>query len=264
MRNINILNTSQLSSLGLSQTSKGVLLKWNTSDKYYKSGELKYGTFSNLQPVIECICTDIRNKLGIKGANYSLQIINTDGSDEFDKQEILCCVSDNFLKDDETLITFAKHYRNYNDKITYERIINDFKEYEEEINQMIVFDFIVNNVDRHFNNFGYISNGNRKFCPIFDNGLSLYSDLGVDDIRTINRNKYASKKFDRSKPFKNKHISQIKLINKLPEINLNNSNNDFIDIIRKYENYLGKERMEAMISLVEERLDYVRKIYSDV
>lgn len=64
--------------------------------------------------------------------------------------------------------------------------------------------------------------------------------------------------------FGKKHKLQIKLINKLPNINLNNTNEDFINIIKEYEDYLGPERVLAMCNLLEERLDYVRDLYTNV
>ena len=64
--------------------------------------------------------------------------------------------------------------------------------------------------------------------------------------------------------FEKKHKLQIKLINKLPNINLNNTNEDFINIIKEYEDYLGPERVLAMCNLLEERLDYVRELYTNV
>ena len=127
--------------------------------------------------------------LGFDGVDYTLQTINSNGSEDFEPQEILCCVSKNFLKEGETLVTFGKHYKSYNDTITYDKLINDFPEFQQQINQTLIFDFIVNNIDRHFNNFGYIINEKIRYCPIFDNGLSLYSDLSLEDIKAINKNK---------------------------------------------------------------------------
>lgn len=261
---INNIKTSALASIGLSQTSKGVLLKWNTKNYYYKSGSLHYGVFNKTQPVVESICSKIRTLLGFTGVDYHLEIVKSDGTDQFEPQEILCCVSRNFLKCDETLITFAKHYKSFKGTLTYDKLINDFKEFEEEINQTLIFDFIVNNIDRHYNNFGYIINGSRKYCPIFDNGLSLYSGLTSDDLININKKPYLNKRFDKSKPFAQKHISQIKLINNLPKINLCATNEEFINIIKEYEGYLGKDRYIAMCNLLKERLDHVRKLYSNV
>ena len=63
--------------------------------------------------------------LGFNGVDYTLQTINSKRSEDFEPQEILCCVSENFLKEDENLVTFARHYKSYNDKITYEKLINE-------------------------------------------------------------------------------------------------------------------------------------------
>lgn len=260
---INNIKTRDLYVIGLSNTSKGVLLKWNSNNKYYKSGSIHYGIFNKTQPVVECICSKIRELLGFNGVDYYLEILNSSGTNQFEAQEILCCVSENFLKSDEALVTFAKHYKSHKGMLTYEKLISDFKEFEEEINQTLIFDFIVNNIDRHFNNFGYIINGSKKYCPIFDNGLSLYSDLSSEDIININKKPYLNKRFDKCKPFAQKHISQINLIENLPKINLSSSNEDFIAIIKEYESYLGKERFTAMCDLLKERLNYVRKLYSN-
>lgn len=44
---------------------------------------------------------------------------------------------------------------------------------------MIVMDFLINNVDRHLRNFGFIFKYNDivKFSSLYDHGLSLYSDI---------------------------------------------------------------------------------------
>ena len=47
-------------------------------------------------------------------------------------------------------------------------------------------------------------------------------------------------------------------------MDLNNTNEDFINIIKEYEDYLGPERVLAMCNLLEERLDYVRDLYTNV
>ncbi len=61
---------------------------------------------------------------------------------------------------------------------------------------MIIFDVIIVNTDRHFGNFGFLidSHTNKivKTAPIFDNGLSLFSDDMDDDLEQIN--KYAKTK----------------------------------------------------------------------
>ena len=57
--------------------------------------------------------------------------------------------------------------------------------------EMLLFDVIILNVDRHFGNFGLLidntSNKIIKPAPIFDNGLSLFYSAMDDDLKDIDR-----------------------------------------------------------------------------
>lgn len=63
---------------------------------------------------------------------------------------------------------------------------------KQSLNDMIVFDFIIENWDRHFSNFGFLIDNNSqniiKLAPIFDNGYSLMCrDLQSDfELRDYN------------------------------------------------------------------------------
>jgi len=62
-------------------------------------------------------------------------------------------------------------------------------EFYEALVDMIVFDVIIINTDRHFGNFGLlVDNSTNKIvkpAPIFDNGLSLFYDAMEDDLERI-------------------------------------------------------------------------------
>jgi len=62
---------------------------------------------------------------------------------------------------------------------------------------MLIFDVIIVNTDRHFGNFGFLvdsyTNKIVKTAPIFDNGLSLFHDLLDDDMEFLD--KYAKTKY---------------------------------------------------------------------
>jgi len=62
---------------------------------------------------------------------------------------------------------------------------------------MLIFDIVILNTDRHFGNFGFLvdSNTNKivKNAPIFDNGLSLFHDALDDDMEVLD--KYAKTKY---------------------------------------------------------------------
>lgn len=62
------------------------------------------------------------------------------------------------------------------------------------LTEMIIFDVIILNTDRHFGNFGLLVDNSRneivKVAPIFDNGLSLFYGAMEDDL--LNIEQYAS------------------------------------------------------------------------
>ena len=62
-------------------------------------------------------------------------------------------------------------------------------EFYKSLVDMLIFDIITLNVDRHFGNFGLLIDNNRnkiiKPAPIFDNGLSLFYDAMEDDLERI-------------------------------------------------------------------------------
>ena len=63
------------------------------------------------------------------------------------------------------------------------------EEYYEALIEMLIFDVIILNTDRHFGNFGLLvdntSNEIVNIAPIFDNGLSLFADALDDDLDNI-------------------------------------------------------------------------------
>ena len=71
---------------------------------------------------------------------------------------------------------------------------------------MLQFDYLINNTDRHFGNFGFIRNVNtlefQGVAPIFDNGNSLWFDSPVELISPFIQPAY---------PFSEKQEKQVKL-----------------------------------------------------
>ena len=126
---------------------------------------------------------------------------------------------------------------------------------------MIVFDFIINNTDRHLNNFGFICDENEnilRFSPLFDNGCSLFNDIQIDE-RFINKFDIADRK-SKSKPFRTNQYKQIKLIDST-SLNLNVN----IDIKNICEDLLTKEyitvkRIDIIEKLVKRRMEHVRNL----
>ena len=68
----------------------------------------------------------------------------------------------------------------------YKQLGEDFYEH---LKSMLVFDAVIYNEDRHFGNFGIISNNHTGEiiapAPIFDNGLSLFNFATMDDFENL-------------------------------------------------------------------------------
>lgn len=75
------------------------------------------------------------------------------------------------------------------------------------IENMIRFDFLINNVDRHMGNFGFLRNVETLewigMAPLFDHGNSLWFDEEDINIRLLNQE---------AKPFRSDQNKQIKLV----------------------------------------------------
>lgn len=255
----------RLNSVSLKTSSKGVLHKWiatiNNTRYYIKTGNLRYREFSNTEPVMECIAYEVGNLLGFRCAEYSLSKIHLKESDIWDEQNILVCMSKDFLSKGETFMSMYNVIRHSIDISTsdlYSTIINKYPNLELDLNSMIVFDYIFNNPDRHLKNFGLIyEDGNMKeFSPLFDNGLSLFCGEILDvPLTKLSR-------MDNCKPFKSRHSQAMKLVKALPKLNLSISDTEIENVFKKYRSYLGEKRYKIMVELFFRRLCDARRLYS--
>lgn len=79
-------------------------------------------------------------------------------------------------------------------------------DFRQDLDNILAFDFIINNEDRHYGNFGFLRNAETLewlgLAPIFDNGNSLWFFTDDREIR------YGE---DYSKPFRQRHSDQLRL-----------------------------------------------------
>lgn len=136
------------------------------------------------------------------------------------------CYSENFLKDDEEIITLYRlisflttnTQKWMKQNVGYDRYLKVcelagsigceyFKEY---LSFILTLDALILNEDRHLNNICFIKRKGKYFiAPIFDNGLSLLSDIndypiGVPLSQSIRKVKF--------KPFSVKYEKQLKYV----------------------------------------------------
>ncbi len=130
-----------------------------------------------------------------------------------------------------------------------------------DINNILVVDYIINNVDRHYGNFGFIRDAAtlefKGLAPIFDNGNSLW--YNVPDFEMITRNQPA-------KPFRDIQEKQLQLIAEF-DIDFGLLEQDSIYQLANEcfrlpgaARRITETRLESIIRLVEYNIGKVRRL----
>ena len=169
----------------------------------YKEGSAPY----DQQPYNEVFASRLQELLDLPHVNYSL----VQDRDE----EKAYSVCETFVTPDTEYVP-ALEILNAVPKLNYENSYQHFLRCIEalsipvsrqELDDMLLFDYLINNADRHYGNFGFIRNvQTRKFlgmAPIFDNGNSLWY---------LQLNKRMKLKDQPAKPFCDTHAEQVKLL----------------------------------------------------
>ena len=231
-------------------TSDGWLKKkWKIIDG--KRCLLKAGSQPFYQePYNEVIASFIMTKLGIMHTPYLLFL-------EDDQAYSVC---ENFTTCQVELVTawyVMQTEKQENHISTYQHYLNCCGKYDipnlvEEIDKMIVVDFLIANEDRHQNNFGLLRDVKTlKFigvAPIYDSGSSLFFSQATEYMGATRDLK--------CKPFKTRHESQIKLVQSFDWLDL--SKLDGIEYeIRDLccdAKYISSQRREEMIRILKGRI----------
>ena len=169
----------------------------------YKEGSAPY----DQQPYNEVFASRLLELLDLPHVNYSL----VQDSDE----EKAYSVCETFVTPDTEYVP-ALEILNVEPKLNHENSYQHFLRCIEalsipasrqELDDMFLFDYLINNADRHYGNFGFIRNvQTRKFlgmAPIFDNGNSLWY---------LQLNKRMKLKDQPAKPFCDTHAEQVMLL----------------------------------------------------
>ena len=190
-------------------TSKGDQPKWQSNGRWYKADLLGY------EGLAEVVISRLLRKSNVKEyVDYEPARVL------YGEEEKTACVSKNFRAANEILLPFERLHRAYRgcglaaelahmetgEKIRY--TVNflaqatGLEQVGPYLTMLLELDSFFLNEDRHTNNLAVIRKENTneyRLCPVFDNGLSLLSDLndypmGEDIYRCISRVK--AKPFD--------------------------------------------------------------------
>jgi hypothetical protein len=207
-------------SLLSSVTSKGNQIKWKTGDLWVKLDSLGYEGLAEELTSIVLSCTNLKHaeyKSSIVYARPLCQDRQGCVSKDFIVPKYDFITLESLLRKDENLYACIDKLSSYNAFLnvvkSVRRLINlDMSKY---LANMLLFDCIVLNEDRHRNNIGVLYNKETKKyeCSlIFDNGLSLLSDtedypIGIDIVKNVCRVK--------SKPFSDSFFEQMSVVRDL-------------------------------------------------
>lgn len=203
----------------LSSTSKGNQLKWFKNNFYIKADSMGY------EGIAEVLVSELllHTHTNYDFINYFLcSIRSTD-------RTLSGCYSVNYLKENESFISLyrllqLRHHnlgtelKRYNGKDLVNFVIEETKhvsgvDITDYLGFMIRLDALILNEDRHLNNINLIYDSDTekyRLAPIFDNGLSLLSDIrDYPLIESIGRNINHVK----SKPFSTSFKKQVSYIN---------------------------------------------------
>ena len=152
-----------------------------------------------------------------------------------------------------------KSQKKANHLTTYQHYLNccaafGISNAQQAVDQMIVIDYLLANTDRHYNNFGAIRNANSLewigSAPNYDSGTSLWCNTPTKLIRPLASDLP-------SKPFKETHEEQLKLVSSFDWVNfeaLQHFGNRVCEIFAESP-YLDSERCVCLSSALDQRIE---------
>ncbi len=163
-------------------TTSGMLPKcWrriNNKIYLYKAGTSGMAN-TGMEPYSEFYASQIANSMGINHVEYKL----------VKWRKNICSVCELFNNIDISYVPMYKFIKNKDIKNTANFLLNLGQDYYDAFVDMLVFDALIFNTDRHYGNFGLLvdnkTNKPIKTAPIFDNGLSLFNYAMDDNLKSV-------------------------------------------------------------------------------
>lgn len=189
MESINLDRAVKTENIG--HSSKGNQFKWRQGDCWYKADYMGYEGLAEV--VVSRLLYEGQTPEHVR---YDpIQI-------EYDGRVVNGCVSRNFLREAEELVTIERLIRQFTgrnlvqelakmpeveDRIRYlvENVVEltGLKDFGAYLTALLEIDAMFLNEDRHTNNIAVIYQRDKdafRLCPCFDHGLSLFSDTTMD------------------------------------------------------------------------------------
>lgn len=159
-------------------TTNGMLPKcWRRIDRkvYLYKGATSGASNTGNEPYSELYAYEIGSALGMKVVPYKIS--------KWKKQ--LCSVCELFTSKDIAFVPVGRIVKTGGMKAVREYYEDLGAEFVDALNDMIVFDALIYNTDRHFGNFGVLVNSKTNKiiapAPLFDHGNSLFNFVGEEN-----------------------------------------------------------------------------------
>jgi hypothetical protein len=249
-RMLDLRNNVWMTAIGTS--TGGMLPKTVAGNRYIKMSAYNqaHGVYGN-EAVFEVLASRIAENLGVDCVKYELAdaLVYRDGK-EFVTE---VCVSEDFRKGRET-VPFEKFYslNKLHGETTVE-LINRFG-LTDAIHKMMVFDFIICNLDRHGKNVELFTEP-IEVAPLFDNSFSLLGKIPESGIMTAKFNDDISvNNFIGERNL----LANLKYVAATKPVRLNRPESANLPEL------LSKERMDTIRRIAEGRYRYARDIQAIV
>jgi hypothetical protein len=211
------------------------------------------------EPFNEKIASDISERLKIKNVKYELS--------EFEnKYYSKCeCMIDRDLEYVNAFIVYLEGENTGNRYEDYIKICEQkgIKNAREEIDKMIMLDYIIRNTDRHVGNFGILRNAEtlkwEKIAPVFDNGNSFWHDAQGEKY-IDGKTKSQCRSFLKSNEecillVKDRNIIDLNKIKEMP--------NEIYNVLKLNKN-MEQKRIEKIIKEYNYRIENIDKIRENI
>ncbi|MBE6904145.1 MAG: hypothetical protein E7480_06010 [Ruminococcaceae bacterium] len=173
-------------------SSKGNQEKWfdKAANKWYKLDQFGYEALAEVTVSRLLQLSNITSETSFCFVKYNMEKLNVHS------RERTGCSSESFLKEGQSIITLSHLLKRYNrflkekleglssDKKRIAYLADTTKEltglesFPQYLTLLFEIDSLVLNDDRHLNNIALIEqNGKYDYCPIFDNGAGLLSNI---------------------------------------------------------------------------------------
>ena len=251
---------------GISKLSPSVSVNGDMKKKWIirKGGRylLKVNpNYHSQQAVNEVIAGKLHERMGWKNyVSYEMGTIHISG------REYPCSLSPMFTSVETEFVSayqIVAAYKVPNDVSLYEALIRqavslgaDEKEVRAFLEYMILTDFILTNMDRHLNNFGFLYDPRQHrlsgMAPLFDTGNSLFYDYDViphgRNLLDILVNSFSKREADQLRYVKSDAGVKLERLAHFPE--------EAEALLKEYTD-MADERAEETARTIEEKINYL-------